>query len=438
MSTSSGFGARTIASRVVRRSREVGAALVFEAVSVLSMVIVFPLTARNLGPERYGEYTTLYVLAGLGMVWVYSGLGAAVVQLIMQLERKASLLIHQGHRQVMVVGTVAGVLGLGATAAILSPAVLLPAFIVFGSELFITGFAHVKVSVVLAVDGVKASTKVSVVRPIVRTLGVVALAAAGAVTLMSLVLVNLIAALALLGAATVATRRRLVAEGDRTTSSRRELARYSGYYSTSMSTNTVQEEGDKVIMAASRPPLELGEYMAAYRVVATALIPLRAVSVAGVRWFLPKDARVGGQVTRTMMLSVPTLVYGLACAAGILLLGDVIQWLVGDEFEEAVRITAWLCLVPLVHGLSELPFMGLLGLGRNRERMFLGFGTSVVAAGLYLVAIPPLGWAGAVIATYVSEIMSLVAGWILLVRYQRHADVENRLPSADLGTADPT
>jgi O-antigen/teichoic acid export membrane protein len=438
VSSSSRLGGRTIASRVVRRSREVATALVFELVSMLSMAIVFPLTARNLGPEQYGEYTTLYVLAGLGMVWVYSGLGAAVVQLVMQLERSGSSLIHHGHRQVVAVGTVAAALGLGATAAILSPNVLLPAVIVFGSELIITGFAHVKVSVILAVDGIKASTKVSIVRPILRTVGVVALALAGAVTLMSLVLVNLLASLALLGAATVATRRRLGARPEHSASSRREVARYSGYYSTSMSTNTVQEEGDKVILAASRPAAELGEYMAAYRVVATALVPFRAVSVAAVRWFLPKDGRVGGQVTRTLMLSVPTVLYGLACAGGILLFGDVVQWLVGDEFEDAVRITAWLCLVPLVHGLSELPFMGLMGLGRNRERMFLGFGTSAVALVLYLVAIPSLGWAGAVLATYASEVMSLVAGWVLLVRYQRRADTELRSPSAGFGTVDAT
>jgi O-antigen/teichoic acid export membrane protein len=426
---------RSISTSVVRRSREVGVAMVFEIVSVISMLIVFPITARNLGPAGYGEYTTLYVLAGLGMVWVYSGAGAAIVQLIMQLERSSSSLVHHGRRQVVATGTLTAVVGLGAAVAMLGPTILVPALVVFGSELVITGIAHVNVSVVLAVEGVKASTKVGIVRPILRTVGVVGLAVTGAVSLLSLVIINLVAAVALLVVSIVAVRG-LLRSVDRSTSetTRRELARYTSYYSTSMSTNAVQEEGDKVIMASSRPTVELGEYMAAYRIVATALIPLRAVSVAAVRWFLPRDERIGGQVTRTTMLSVPTALYGLACAGGILLMGDVIQWLVGDEFEDAVRVTRWLCLVPLVHGLSELPFMGLMGLGRNKERMFLGVGTGVVAILLYIVLIPPFGLAGAVIGTYLSEIIALVAGWVLLVKYQRpHDRGESNVPSVRSG-----
>jgi O-antigen/teichoic acid export membrane protein len=427
--------ARKLAGKMVRRSREVGAAMVLEIVSVISMAIIFPLTARNLGPERYGEYTTLYVLAGLGIVWVLSGAGSAVVQLIMQLGRSSDSLVHHGRRQIAVTGVVAALVGVSVAVAMLGGNVLVPALIVFGSELVLIGFSHVNVSVIFAIEGIKAATKINIVKPIVRTIGVVLLALAGAISLFSLVLVNLAAAVAALVLSTVAVRKHLGTGEHAPPTSRGELARYSTYYSTSMSTNAVQEEGDKVVMAASRPAVELGEYMAAYRVIATALIPFRAVSTAAVRWFLPKDARAGGQVTRTMWMSIPTVVYGVVSAGGILLLGDVVQWMVGDEFEEAVRITAWLCLVPLVHGLSELPFLGLIGLGRNRERMFLGFATGAVAVVLYLVLIPTLGWTGAVIGTYLSELLALSAGWVMLVRYQGRADDGHEPQSAPARTA---
>ena len=40
----------------------------------------------------------------------------------------------------------------------------------------------------------------------------------------------------------------------------------------------------------------------------------------------------------------------------------------------------------------------------------------------YLALVPSLGWRGAVLGTYISETAGIVAGWLMLVRYQRIAD----------------
>jgi O-antigen/teichoic acid export membrane protein len=107
---------------------------------------------------------------------------------------------------------------------------------------------------------------------------------------------------------------------------------------------------------------------------------------------------------------------------GIFVARDFFQWVAGSEFDDVALMCAWLAFLPLFHGLAELPPMGLLGLGRNRERMLMGFATSIVAIASYLALVPSLGWRGAVLGTYMSETAAIVAGWVLLRRYQRIAD----------------
>ena len=196
-----------------------------------------------------------------------------------------------------------------------------------------------------------------------------------------------------------------------------------------MSTNVVQNEGEKLMLASWRPAVEIGQYAAAYRMVSVTLIPLGALGTAANRWFMVKDEREGAQLVRATRLAVVTIVYGILAGAAILAAGDVIQWIVGSEFDEAALIAAWLFLLPLLHGLAEIPPMGVLGLGRNRERMWMGFATAGVAVVSYITLVPTLGWRGAVLGTYISELATVAVGFLLLVRYQRIADRQMRAGS---------
>jgi O-antigen/teichoic acid export membrane protein len=307
--------------------------------------------------------------------------------------------------------------------ALVGRSLLVPAALVIGLDLLFAGLASLNFSNVFAIDGVTAAAKLRMVQPILRVLGVVGLAAAGTVSILSLVGVNVVVSVTmfLLSSAVIRRRERPDWLGTRSLS-RRELARYSAYYSASMSTNAVQNEGEKFVLATYRPAAEVGEYAAAYRVVQTSLLPMSALMGAASRWFMVKDERVGAQRLRAQRLSVVVAVYGVLVAAVILVGADIIQWVAGSEYTEVSVIAVWLMFFPLLHGLADIPPMGLLGLGRNRERMLMGFGTSVAAVVGYLALVPHLGWRGAVIGTYVSELAGIAAGWVLLVRYQKIAD----------------
>jgi O-antigen/teichoic acid export membrane protein len=394
-----------------------------EITAMISLAVTFPLTARGLGVEGYGEYTVLYLIFGLAGFWVYSAPSAALVQLILQLDYDSGEVLRLGRRQMLLaVGPVA-LGGIAISLALLGWDILVSAVLVLGIDFVVTGLASLNVHALFAVDGVVRVSKLRMLQPVLRTAGVLTLAVGGLMSVAALALLNIVVSSVLLARSTLALRRPHLIEGDpKRHPTARELRRYSVLYGTSMSTNALQNEGEKFVLASNRPADEVGQYAAAYRVVSMALVPLTAVVAAANRWFLARDDRPGAQLARVARLSIPAALYGLVAAVVIFLGRDLIQWVAGEDFDEVAVIAAWLCLLPLLHGLAELPPMGLIGLGRNRARVAMGLTTSAIAIVAYLVLVPTFGWRGAVIGTYISESAAIVGGWVFLFRYQQVAD----------------
>lgn len=409
--------------RVRARWRDVANLLSVETVSLISLMIIFPLNLRGLGPEGYGQLAVLYVVFGLAGLWINAAPSAAVMQFVLQLEYDGGLTLARARRQVMLSGLAGASLGVAVAVALLGWGILVPAILALFGELLVQSFANLNMATVFAIEGITRSSRLRMFHPIIRAAGVAALAAGGHISITTLVLVNIAAAGTMLWLTGRVVRSRTpVPEGDRQGPTTKEVAKYTSYYGATMSTNAVQDEGEKLILSTFRPATEIGQYAAAYRIVSVTLVPLSAVSGAANRWFLTRDEREGAQLTRAVRLAVVTTIYGLVIAALLLAGGDLIQWVVGPEFDDVQLIVAWLCLLPLLHGLAELPAMALIGLGRNRERMLMGIATAVLAAVSYLALVPWLGWRGAVLGTYISETAMIVAGFALLVRYQRAAD----------------
>jgi O-antigen/teichoic acid export membrane protein len=406
--------------------REIASAMVLEILFALSLMVIFPLTIRGLWTSDYGEDTTIYTIAGFALTWVYAGGGAAAVQLVMQRHRLTRSVREVGRRQVTALAIPVGLIGVALTYALLGGHLWLSAVMIFGSDLLIGGLTEINMSLVFAHRGMGATVRVRAADPVLRAIGVVALSLADHITILSLVLVTAAVRVVVLVLSELAVRRLMAElaedqeEGDATDS--RELARLSGLYSTSMSTNSAQTEGEKIILAGFRPKSEVGEYQAAYRLIDALLLPLSAVHAVATRWFLPQDERVGGQVRRSLMMTIPSAVFGLGCALAVLIGQPLVRWVLGDEFRDAAQITIWLCLVPLLHAMAEIPPLGLLGLGENRRRMYLGLWASAAAVAMYLVLIPQYGWKGAVLGTYGSELVTIGGGWWMLLRCQRRVD----------------
>jgi O-antigen/teichoic acid export membrane protein len=428
---------RGFAERVARYRSDVSHTLSVEVVTLVSLAVMFPLIVRNLGDEQYGKYTALYLVFGFAALWVSSAPGSAMVQLILQQHNDSQILLRLARRQALVCAGPVAVIATAVTTSLYGRSALI-AMPFLLADFLLSALANFNLSVVFAITGVGATARVRMLQPITRAAGVAVLAMTGVLSLGTLIGVNVFAA-AVLFVMSARARSRARQAPDAAVPTARSLFRYSTYYAASMSTNEMQNEGENLVMASTRPAAELGQYAAAYRIVSLTLIPCNAVVAAANRWFMVRDDRSGAQLRRTVRLAVPTALYGLAAAVGILLGRGIIQWVVGAEFDDASTIAVWLCLLPLLHGLADLPPIGLLGLGRNRERMIMGLATAAISLAGYLVLVPRLGWRGGVLGTYCSEVVSLVAGFWCLRHYQQRADREAcLLPSSDVPLANVT
>jgi O-antigen/teichoic acid export membrane protein len=416
--------ARSSLRRAGAKGRDVGSAMLFEIVQLVSMAIIFPIVTQSFGPASYGEYTTLYVIAGVAITWTSASAGAAIVQLSLQHRRTASSLLAAGRRQVAWSSVPSAVIGCALAVVLFGPDILVPALLVFGGDLLIGGIANVQAALVYAVRGVAQSARIRMITPAVKALGVLGLAMIDRVTIVTVVLANSVAAAVMLAVSFYVVRR-AQPEADRgevEDATPREVLRYTGLYATTISANVVQDGGENVVLAAVRPISEVGEYQAAYRLVELALMPLRAVNTASTRWFLLPEHGRSVQVRRSWRLSVPVALYGLACIGVFSVMGPLVTLVIGDEFELAVTIMAWLSGFPLVRSLADIPALGLMGLDRNKPRMWLGLSGAAFAITCYLILVPMWGWKGAVVGTYLSEIATLVGGWVVLLFYQRRHD----------------
>ncbi len=422
---------RRTVGRFASKIMEVGSAMSYEIANIVSLAIVFPIITQSFGPANYGVYTTLYVIAGFATTWVSSSVAAAVVQLLVQRGRSIDSVLAIGQRQVLVAAVPLAIVGTLASVALFGTKILLPAVFIFFSDLIVIGVAQVYLATVFAVRGVTASTRIRLLTPLVRTSGVVVCALTGNVTLLAIAMVSSAAPVVTVAVARRTARRLTTADLPESTTrietlptTSRELWRLSSTYAGTMSAIATQSEGEKIVLAGFRPEAEVGEYQAAYRIAALAIVPLQAVQTVAQRWALVPDDRANIHVRRCLRLSIPIAVYGVAAGIAIAVGRPLVRLAIGDQFDLALEIVIWLAAFPLLRALSDVPMLGLIGLNRNRERMFLGIGGAVFALVAYFSLVPWWGWRGAVTGTYLSEIAVLTGGWILLRRCQRIADDE--------------
>ncbi len=411
---------------------ETASALLFELVLAAATFVTFPLIVRSLGSAEYGEYNLIYTFTGLAGAWVLSSGGVALVQLLVQRKTNLDQSVHVAHRQVLMFAPPFGGVLFAVTVWKLGAGVIPAALIIFATELVITGWSEINLNALYAHRGQTPVTNIRMAAPIAKVIGVLALFAVGEINLLSLAIINMIAATVAMLLSVRAVSRMHRYEGmldldSQTMMSPKELRHYSFMHATTMTAYTLQNDGDNIALGLFRSKEELGEYAAAYRLVSTAMLPLRAVMTVSYRYFLQHDDNKNGQhLRRAKKLMVPTGAYGLLCGIGVFVFLPVTKWLLGPEFKEAAEITLWLCAFPIMRAAVDVPLLGILGLGRNRVRMTIGLLGATVAVTAYVLLVPPFGWRGGVIGTYISEIVVATVGWIPLAVLERKHDQARR------------
>lgn len=260
--------------RVARYGLDVAHTMSTNTVSLLSLAVIFPLTIRHLGDRRYGEYTALYLVFGLAGLWVNAAPNATMVQLILQHRNDSAALLRIARRQALIFMPVVALIGGLVAIAMYGRELLLPALAVLTADFLFTSLARLNTAVVFSLSGVGPAARLGLWSPITRATGVALLAATGQLSIGTLIALN-IGTSALVYAASTRARRRALQPGETTVPTLRSFNRYNTYYASSMLTNEMQNEGENMVMASTRPAAELGQYAAAYRIVSMSLMPDR-------------------------------------------------------------------------------------------------------------------------------------------------------------------
>ena len=397
-------------------------ALALDALNLLIMLLSFTLLGKQLGPAGFGNYAAMYAIIGVLNGLVSTGTSLNVVQLLVRDRLDLQFVLRASLGLVGLLGLLAVVVGT-AVAHLTVPGLTVPVLLSFMvAELLGAAAREVLLAGVSAKEGVARAARYRLL-PLGTKLGIlVGLFSVGHLTIPNLGTAYLLLypVVTLIIAGIVTQRYSVNVWPGRPV---RAHFRRSFLYAVAISAGGLQSDGDKVVMTASRSGPETGLYAAAYRLVMIGMVPLRALLAASHRYFLDHDPEARNQhVRRASKFSAVGLVYGVVFGAALYLCAPLASILLGDDYDGTVTMLRALAPLVAVRACAEFPLNGLLGLGKLGARTATIVGAAVSALAIYVLLIPSLGWKGAVIGTYASEVILGVVAWLSLLHFQRKHD----------------
>jgi O-antigen/teichoic acid export membrane protein len=174
---------------------------------------------------------------------------------------------------------------------------------------------------------------------------------------------------------------------------------------------------DKTLVLRLAGAEAAGIYTAAFRLVAVLALPVTSMAMAA----LPRLFRLGdltrphGQ-TFIRRLTMFGLVGGGVASLAVLALSLVLPLLLGTSFQASAGFARWLCLFPLLFGLSSLGCNILMAAHFRRLRIAAQLmGLLTLVAAMYLL-VPPFGLPGAAAALLTAHAVIVIAVWTAVSR----------------------
>lgn len=182
-------------------------------------------------------------------------------------------------------------------------------------------------------------------------------------------------------------------------------------FSIGLSANSVYTDIDKAVLARYESADINGQYTAAYRLVYMAFSPVMAVLMATQGLFFRAGSASGLSATMKLAARVAWLgcVYCTALAALLYFASPLVVWALGEQYRLSVEILRALALLPLVLMTQSVLSEALTGADRQRARSFVQVVVALSCFALNMTLVPQLGWHGAVVATYASQLVLAAA-----------------------------
>jgi len=169
---------------------------------------------------------------------------------------------------------------------------------------------------------------------------------------------------------------------------------------------TIYGDADKTLLVRMRGEAVAGVYTVAYRLVSIAFVPVAALVMAKLTaMFRAGHGDIRASLAHIHEFQFVLMIYVTLAAAGLALIGQAIPFILGDDFAETANVLLWLALMPAVHTMHRVLGAVLMTSGHAKARGVAQAITAVINIVLSIVLISHFSWHGAVIATYISELM---------------------------------
>lgn len=404
-------------------AQEFGWSFLSQAGRIALQGVSFVLLARVLRAEGFGLLSA--IMGFVNILGPFTGWGGASLILKYLPRDRSQYPITLGTAIALLLSTS---LILTGVAAVLGPSILGHTFIwpiffaMVGSEMILFRVVEIAASTFQAVDRIDLSAKVFLLSGFVRLAAVGFCYCFGRPTTVALysaayLLMSILGAgltVAMLGHYLRGLGRPRFSVTHIRGSFREGLA-----FSLGIASKAIYSDIDKTMLARLGTVEATGLYTAAYRLTSMAFLPaLSLIGANAVR--LSRSATEGiGSALRCAFQILPVLLaYAVAVGVALSVAAPLVPAVLGHSYVGCVAVLRSLAWMPIIQVVHFLLGDVLSGVDRQGARCLCQFGVAVLNIGLNLWLIPGHSWAGAVLATYISEgllacamVVLVYSGW---------------------------
>lgn len=381
-------------------------AYVTRALGSLAFVVA---ASRALGASRFGGLAALSSLTSLGVALIVSGVSRAVTQTAAQRTDDARATVAAATRGIHLAST-ALVVPFALLASLLPNVTVRAAVCLFVVDVALTGATEAAASRFVG------EARFTIATALLTPMAIGRIVAAGIVTVGDIHTIDAVCLVALLcGMAGFAVcwfvNRAHRGPGDGTHVTVRTIARRGGVYTTGNLVNRASNDLDKVYLSArlGADP-HVGSYAIAYRIAEYAAIPMTALSAAAApRLFHAGASGDTSAHTAARALRTRYLMTGVLTSLTILACAPLAHLVFGDSYTGLTRIVLALAPLPLLRSYSLNLAEPLTGANRHSRRVLVWTLGLVTNAVLNIALVPSHGIAGAIVATYATEVVQIIA-----------------------------
>jgi O-antigen/teichoic acid export membrane protein len=190
------------------------------------------------------------------------------------------------------------------------------------------------------------------------------------------------------------------------------------YFSVSVSSQSVYNDIDKVLLTQYAGPSSAGLYSAAYRIINVLFIPINALMYSAYpRFFREGQSGLSASFKWARRLIKFSLIY-VVCSFILLFFGaPLITQILGSGYELTSVVVLWLSPLILLKVTHNFFADALTGAGFQKERCFVQVFVAIFNLLLNVILIARFGWKGAAISSILSD--GLLALCFVLVIFMK-------------------